>query len=1289
MWWHVVIVLVFAGSTFGQPGSSLPVVSQSTDGCGTPGTGDCLEANGSPYCENQACCEAVCALDSYCCVTEWDAECANLAVSLPDVCGGAEPNPQITVTSPNGGESWSAGTTQTITWSAVDTTGEEQVRVLLYEGNDYRELLGETTVGAGSLNWPISAWIGDGTTYRICVEMWVDTVGWVQDCGDAPFTITGSLAPPAVTLTSPNGGEAWQAGMSHTITWLSSGIDEDEWLTINLYDGETYRGQIGGTTIGAGSLDWSIAPWFGDGTNYRVCVEAYVSGFGAVQDCGDASFAVTGSLQPPVLTITSPNGGESWQAGTTHTITWTSTNTTGTEWATISLYEGGNHRADLGSVPLSNGSLDWQISPWIGDRTDYQIRIEVWVDAYGPVQDSSDAPFAITGSAGPPTLSLTNPNGGETWLAGTTQPITWTSTQVQGYEWVSVYLYSGDTYVRQIGGAVIGDGGMDWAIPSWIGDGTDYRVCLETWVGDFGAVTDCSDASFSLTGSMDPPTLTVTSPNGGEVWQAGTTQAITWTSTHTTGSEWLTIELYEGDQYCGSLGGTTVGSGGYDWAIPAWTANGDNYRLRIVFYQSSDVFEDFGDGPFEITGSAGNPTLTITSPNGGETWQAGSTQTITWSSNGIAGDSSITVSLYQGETYRMQIGSGPVGSGSLVWAIPAWIGDHTQYRVCTSIWLESVGQVEDCGDGFFSITGSTPPPAITLTSPNGGETWQAGTTHSITWTSANTTGDEWVSASLYASTEYIGEIGGTFAEAGSVAWQIPPWIGDRTDYRVRLSMSSGFEMFEDYSNGSFTITGSTPPPTITVVSPNGGESYQAGTTQTISWTSTHVSGQESANIELYAGDVPLGTIGTTQIGTGSFAWSIPPWIGDRADYRVRIALYDGGGLGTFEDDSNAPFTISDSTAPPTITVTSPDSASIWQAGTTQTVTWTSTHPHGWVMVTLQSEALESAGSPTVHNPLIIGLAPMEAGSFDWPICSSLPAGSNYRIEVMWMVDGNVRDETDGTFQITNPSPTTSPTMTQTFPQAGQAVQAGATTTINWTSTNPTGDVDIYLSHAQSSLHYDPNSVIRLGSAPMASGSFDWYVDPELGWDHASLILVNPSVGTILTEVQILPISPVFLAGAVSRRTHGTVGNFDTPLSLGGTAGSECRTGGPRTIVLTFSGPAEGVQVQASAGTVDAVTVDGPLATVELHGVPNATCLTLTASDVADMQDAAEVRIACLAGDVNGDQTVNIFDLVQVRNQLNQSVTASTCRADVNVDGAINIFDLVAVRNSLNSALICP
>ena len=63
-------------------------ISKSRDGpaCGDADTGDCCIANGSPYCEDADCCSTVCAVDPFCCGTEWDACCAGEAADLCTTC---------------------------------------------------------------------------------------------------------------------------------------------------------------------------------------------------------------------------------------------------------------------------------------------------------------------------------------------------------------------------------------------------------------------------------------------------------------------------------------------------------------------------------------------------------------------------------------------------------------------------------------------------------------------------------------------------------------------------------------------------------------------------------------------------------------------------------------------------------------------------------------------------------------------------------------------------------------------------------------------------------------------------------------------------------------------------------------------------------------------------------------------------------------------------------------------------------------------------------------------------
>ena len=55
--------------------------------------------------------------------------------------------------------------------------------------------------------------------------------------------------------------------------------------------------------------------------------------------------------------------------------------------------------------------------------------------------------------------------------------------------------------------------------------------------------------------------------------------------------------------------------------------------------------------------------------------------------------------------------------------------------------LDAGGTVldEDSSDAVFEI--QTPPPTVLVTLPDGGESWQVGSLHNITWTSTNSTTD--------------------------------------------------------------------------------------------------------------------------------------------------------------------------------------------------------------------------------------------------------------------------------------------------------------------------------------------------------------------------------------------------------------------------------------------------------------------------------------------------------------------------------------------------------------------
>jgi hypothetical protein len=98
------------------------------------------------------------------------------------------------------------------------------------------------------------------------------------------------------------------------------------------------------------------------------------------------------------------------------------------------------------------------------------------------------------------------------------------------------------------------------------------------------------------------------------------------------------------------------------------------------------------------------PTITVVSPNGGETWPVGSIQTIRWSYTGNPG-SYLKIELLKGGAVNRTIVSsaskGRGGSGSRNWTIPANQAPGTDYSI--RVTSTTNGAYTDTGDSDFTI----------------------------------------------------------------------------------------------------------------------------------------------------------------------------------------------------------------------------------------------------------------------------------------------------------------------------------------------------------------------------------------------------------------------------------------------------------------------------------------------------------------------------------------------------------------------------------------------------------
>ena len=99
------------------------------------------------------------------------------------------------------------------------------------------------------------------------------------------------------------------------------------------------------------------------------------------------------TIQLSSITVASPNSGESWKHGTTHTISWTKTGNPGTN-VKIELINAGVLSRTITLSTSNDGSYSWAIPATQTPGTNYKIRItSTGISAYN---DSSNNNFMIT-----------------------------------------------------------------------------------------------------------------------------------------------------------------------------------------------------------------------------------------------------------------------------------------------------------------------------------------------------------------------------------------------------------------------------------------------------------------------------------------------------------------------------------------------------------------------------------------------------------------------------------------------------------------------------------------------------------------------------------------------------------------------------------------------------------------------------------------------------------------------------------------------------------------------------
>jgi hypothetical protein len=467
----------------------------------------------------------------------------------------------VTVTAPNGGENWEGNTNHNITWTSTGDVPNVMIEYSTDSGGTWDTVIA-STVNTGTYNWTVPNTPSAGCLVRIS-----DTAGPAVDTGDAVFTIAEYRT---VTVTAPNGGENWEGNTNHNITWTSTGDVPNVMIEYSTDSGGTWDTVIA-STVNTGTYNWTVPNTPSAGCLVRISDTA-----GPAVDTGDAVFTIA---EYRTVTVTAPNGGERWFIDSTYAITWTHTGDIANVMIEYSDNNGGTWNTITASTGTS-GSYDWTIPNT--PSSNCLVRIG---DTAGPATDTGDAVFTIDPY---PTITVSVPNGNETWDAETTQTITWSHTGTVTSVNIDYSSNGGASWLPIAAGAA-NTGSYDWLLPALDSDNCLVRVSdTET------AASDTSNGTFAI---WQEPSITVTAPNGGENWPMYSTQNITWTSTGPIA--YVKIEHTEnGGKKWETITSLTANSGSYQWTLPWVNKNKDECLVRIT--ASDDSATDTSDAYFTI-----------------------------------------------------------------------------------------------------------------------------------------------------------------------------------------------------------------------------------------------------------------------------------------------------------------------------------------------------------------------------------------------------------------------------------------------------------------------------------------------------------------------------------------------------------------------------------------------------------------------------------------------------------------------------------------------------------------
>jgi len=320
-------------------------------------------------------------------------------------------------------------------------------------------------------------------------------------------------------------------------------------------------------------------------------------------------------------------------------------------------------------LKTNNGGNSWQ---WIWlPTTDFLLDIE-FIDQNNGITVGDNGRI------------LTSKDGGDSWEIAQSG----TSSLFRDVE----YNSSGEAWVVGYEGVILHstNDGNTWNADA---SGTVNDLFSVSFINGSGGWVCGDDQLILHRGNSSIEPITVVSPNGGEIWVEGTQKDLTWSSSNIEAVK-IELSLNNGASWS-TIIDSTLSTGIFLWTVP--NTFSDSCLVKISDYQNPDTL-DISDGMFAIRSQASLSTVTVISPNGGESWVAGTQQNITWTSEFVE-NVKIELSLNNGASWNSIVDS-TTSTGIYSWLVNA-PQSSIQSRIRISNILDQ--EVYDVSDQVFSI----------------------------------------------------------------------------------------------------------------------------------------------------------------------------------------------------------------------------------------------------------------------------------------------------------------------------------------------------------------------------------------------------------------------------------------------------------------------------------------------------------------------------------------------------------------------------------------------------------